>query len=137
MDDWAKIRQLFSTGQHSKREIGRLVGVSRGTVDRAFEADRMPKYHRAATGSSFDAFAAQVRVLLAVTPTMPASVLAERVGWSGSASVFRNKVAAIRPEYLPPDPADRWRVALDGSASPGTWYLQALLARQGVLSGIC
>ncbi|GEP28745.1 hypothetical protein [Cryobacterium levicorallinum] len=107
MDDWAKIRQLFSTGQHSKREIGRLVGVSRGTVDRALESDRLPKYQRAATGSSFDAYAAQVRVLLAVTPRMPASTLAERVGWLGSASVFRDKVAAIRPEYVPPDPADR------------------------------
>ena len=107
MDDWAKIRQLFSTGQRSKREIGRLVGVSRGTVDRALETDRVPKYQRASTGSSFDAFAAQVRVLLAVTPTMPASVLAERVGWSGSASVLRDKVAVIRPEYVPPDPADR------------------------------
>ena len=75
MDDWAKIRQLFSTGQHSKREIGRLVGVSRGTVDRALEADRVPKYQRASTGSSFDAFAAQVRVLLAAMPTMLAPVL--------------------------------------------------------------
>jgi len=107
MDDWAKIRQLFSAGEHSKREIGRLVGVSRGTVDRALESERLPKYQRAATGSSFDAFAAQVRVLLASTPTMPASTLAERVGWPGSASVFRDKVAVIRPEYLPPDPADR------------------------------
>jgi len=107
MDDWAKIRQLFSTGEHSKREIGRLVGVSRGTVDRALETDRQPKYHRAAVGSSFDAFAPQVRALLAVTPTVAASTLAERVGWSGSASVFREKVAGIRPEYVPPDPADR------------------------------
>ena len=71
------------------------------------EVDRLPKYHRAATGSTFDAFAAQVRVLLAQAATMPASVLAERVGWSGSASVFRDKVAAIRSEYVPPDPADR------------------------------
>ena len=38
---------------------------------------------------------------------MAASTLAERVGWSGSASVFREKVAGIRPEYVPPDPADR------------------------------
>ena len=38
---------------------------------------------------------------------MPASTLAERVGWSGSASMFREKVADIRPEYVPPDPADR------------------------------
>jgi hypothetical protein len=107
MDDWAKIRQLFSTGQHSKREIGRLVGVSRGTVDRALETERLPKYGRPPVGSSFDAFAPQVRVLLAVTPTMPASTLAKRVGWSRSASVFREKVAALRPEYVPPDPADR------------------------------
>jgi hypothetical protein len=79
--------------------------VSRGTVDRALETDRQPKYQRAATGSSFDAYAAQVRVLLAATPRMAATTLAERVGWS--ASVFRDKVAAIRPEYVPPDPADR------------------------------
>ena len=107
MDDWAKIRQLFSTGQHSKREIGRLVGVSRRTVDRALEADRLPKYQRSPSGSSFDLFAVRVRALLALTPTIPASTLADRVGWSGSASVFRDKVAAIRPEYVPPDPADR------------------------------
>ncbi len=107
MDDWAKIRQLFSTGEHSKREIGRLVGVSRGTVERALGTDRLPKYQRPAVGSGFDAFAPQVRALLAVTPTMPASTLAERVGWLGSASVFRDKVAGVRPEYVPPDPADR------------------------------
>jgi len=94
-------------GQHSKREIARLVGVSRGTVDRALAVDRSPAYRREATGSSFDAFSAQVRVLLAATPTMPASTAAERVGWSGSPSLFRAKVAELRPEYLVPDPADR------------------------------
>ena len=57
MDDWAEIRHLVSTGKHSKREIGRIVGVSRGTVDRALESDRAPKYQRAAGVSSFDAFA--------------------------------------------------------------------------------
>lgn len=107
MDDWAEIRHLSSTGQHSKREIARLVGVSRGTVDRALAVDRSPAYRREPTGSSFDAFAAQVRVLLAATPTMPASTAAERVGWSGSPSLFRAKVAQLRPEYLVPDPADR------------------------------
>lgn len=69
--------------------------------------DRSPAYRREATGSSFDAFSAQVRVLLAATPTMPASTAAERVGWSGSPSLFRAKVAELRPEYLVPDPADR------------------------------
>lgn len=107
LDDWAEIRHLFSTGKHSKREIGRIVGVSRGTVDRALESDRAPKYQRASGVSSSDDFAPRVRELLVKTPTMPAATLAERVGWSGSGSLFRAKVAAIRPEYAAPDPADR------------------------------
>ncbi|PRC54497.1 IS21 family transposase, partial [Mycobacterium sp. ITM-2017-0098] len=32
---------------------------------------------------------------------------AERVGWTGSISWFRERVRAIRPEYLPADPVDR------------------------------
>ncbi|RFA06672.1 IS21 family transposase, partial [Subtercola boreus] len=107
LDDWAKIRHLHSMGLHSKREIARLAGVSRGTVDRALESGRPPAYQRAPAGSRFDAFEPRVRVLLATTAGMPASTLAERVGWSGSSSVFRQKVSMIRPEYLPPDPADR------------------------------
>jgi transposase len=107
LDVWAEIRHLNSTGKHSKREMARLVGVSRGTVDRALAVDRSPSYQREPTGSSFDAFASQVRVLLAATPTMPAATAAERVGWSGSSSLFRAKVAELRPEYRVPDPADR------------------------------
>lgn len=42
-----------------------------------------------------------------VTPTMPAATIAERVGWSGSPSLFRAKVAELRPDYAVPDPADR------------------------------
>jgi hypothetical protein len=38
---------------------------------------------------------------------MPAATAAERVGWSGSSSLFRAKVAELRPEYRVPDPADR------------------------------
>lgn len=107
LDDWANIRHLFSTGKHSKREIARLAGVSRGTVDRALAEDREPSYRRASSGSSFDGFVAEVRRLLAITPTMPAATIAERVGWAGSPSLFRAKVAEIRPDYVVPDPADR------------------------------
>ena len=80
LDDWARIRHLHSTGQHSKREIARRVGVSRGAVDRALAVDRAPTYQREPAGSTFDAFVGRVRVLLAETPRMPAATVAERVG---------------------------------------------------------
>lgn len=38
---------------------------------------------------------------------MPATVIAERVGWEHSSSVFRARVAQLRPEYRGVDPADR------------------------------
>lgn len=51
LDDWAEIRRLHAAGGHSKRELAKLLGVSRGTVDRALASDRVPRYERAATGS--------------------------------------------------------------------------------------
>jgi len=47
-----------------------------------------------------------VRVLLRYFPPMPATVLAERVGWTGGHSWFAENVARIRPEYAPADPCD-------------------------------
>jgi hypothetical protein len=40
-------------------------------------------------------------------PTMPATVIAERIGWERSLTVLRDRVAQLRPVYLPPDPASR------------------------------
>ena len=48
-----------------------------------------------------------MRALLAETPDMPATVLAERVGWTGSIRWFRDNVKRLRPEHRPIDPADR------------------------------
>ena len=101
MDDWAKMLRLISTGQHSMPEIGRLVGVSRRTMDRALESDRPRKYERAGGGSSSDGSAPQVRVLLASTPTIPASALVERVGWVRPASVFLVSATEIPPACAP------------------------------------
>lgn len=107
LDDWVTVRHRYANEKISKRELAKQLGVSRGTVDRALAAETAPKYERRPAGSSFDAFEKDVRRLLVVTPRMPATVLAERVGWTGSTSLFRAKVAAIRPEYAPADPADR------------------------------
>jgi len=38
---------------------------------------------------------------------MPATVIAERIGWEHSITVLRNRVAELRPLFAPPDPCQR------------------------------
>jgi hypothetical protein len=49
-------------------------------------------------------------------------VLAERVGWTGSASWFRKRVALLRPEYAPKDPADRLQYRPGDQAQCDLWF---------------
>lgn len=48
-----------------------------------------------------------MRALLADFPRMPATVVAERIGWVHSMTTLKDRVREIRPEYLGVDPADR------------------------------
>ena len=107
MEDWAEIRRLHLSEGVSARAIARRLGVSRGTVARALASSGPPKYRRSPRGSAVDSFEPAIRALLAEFPAMPASVIAERVGWVRSASVFRDRVARLRPLFAPPDPASR------------------------------
>lgn len=38
---------------------------------------------------------------------MPATVTAERIGWTHSMTTLKDRVRQVRPEYLGVDPADR------------------------------
>ena len=107
LEDWALIRRLHLSEGISKAQIARDLKISRNTVAKAVDSADPPAYSRTPVVTSFDPFEQQVRQLLDATPSMPATVLAERVGWSGSATWFRQNVAAIRPDYAPTDPADR------------------------------
>ncbi|MDQ2637163.1 MAG: IS21 family transposase [Actinomycetota bacterium] len=106
LEDWALIRRLAAEGVPKARIAVRL-GISRTTVLKAVRSDAPPRYERTPTESSFVAFEARVRALLKETPEMPATVLAERVGWAGSITWFRENVKRLRPEFRPVDPADR------------------------------
>lgn len=44
-----------------------------------------------------------MRELLEENPDMPATVLAERVGWHGSIRWFRDNLRWLRPEQQPAD----------------------------------
>ncbi len=107
MEDWAEVRRLHRSEGLGIKAIARHSGLARNTVRAALAADTPPRYVRAPGGSRVDAFESAIRALLAQFPQMPASVIAERVGWTHSASVLRARVAVLRPLYAPADPADR------------------------------
>jgi transposase len=109
VEDWALIRRLQLAEGESMRSIAARLGVSGNTVARAVASGSPPKYGRAAGDSAIRAMEPKIRALLKDDPRMPATVIAERVGWSGSrrGSGRTENVARIRPEYAPADPADR------------------------------
>lgn len=96
--------------------------MGRSTVARAVASDGPPKYERAAVPSSFTPFEPAVRQLLAKTPDMPATVIAERVGWVGSITWFREHVRRLRPEHMPVDPADRLIWLPGDAAQCDLWF---------------
>ena len=100
------IRRLAAEGV-PKARIAERLGISRSTVIKAVNSDAPPRYERAPGPTSFTVFEPRVRELLKDVPDMPATVLAERVGWTGSIRWFRDNVKRLRPEHLPVDPADR------------------------------
>jgi len=107
VEDWAEIRRLHRVEGMAIKAIARQLGVSRNAVRRALARDVAPKYVRAAKGSVVDAVEPAIRELLQAHPRMPATVIAERVGWQRSLTVLKDRVRELRPYYLPPDPATR------------------------------
>ena len=97
------VRRLVADGV-PQRQVARDLGIGRSTVERALALDRPPKYQRPAVPTSFTPFEPAVRQLLAATPDMPATVIAERVGWTGSITWFRDNVRRLRPEHRPSTP---------------------------------
>lgn len=107
VEDWAEIRRLHRAEGMTIKGIVRVMGVSRNTVRAALASAGPPKYERTPAGSAVDAFEPAIREVLKAFPRMPATVIAERVGWTRGLTVFKQRVAELRPAYLPPDPASR------------------------------
>lgn len=122
VEDWAEIRRLHRSEGLPIKEIARVLGVARNTVRAALASDGPPKYERAPAGSIVDEVEPRIRELLAVYPTMPATVIAERIGWSRSIRVLSARVAELRPVYLPPDPASRTVYVAGEIAQCDLWF---------------
>lgn len=107
MENWAEIRRLHRAEGIPIKEISRLLGIARNTVRAALAADEPPKYVRPSRGSVVDAVEPEVRKLLTQFPRMPATVIAERIGWEHSITTLKDRIRVIRPEYSGVDPTDR------------------------------
>lgn len=122
VEDWAEIRRLHRAEGLPIKQIVRIMNVSRNTVRAALRSDGPPKYEREPAGSVADGFEPRIRELLMACPSMPASVIAERIGWPYSDRTLRTKVAELRPAYLPPDPASRTSYAAGELAQDDFWF---------------
>jgi transposase len=110
------------------KAIARLLGISRNTVRAAIASDAPPKYVRKPAGSVVDAAEPRIRELLQAYPRMPATVIAERIGWDRGLTVLKERVRELRPVYLPPDPASRTSYAAGEIAQCDFWFPPVQLA---------
>ena len=122
VEDWAEIRRLHRAEGLPIKAIVRVLGVSRNTVRAAIASDAPPKYERPPAGSIVDEVEPRIRELLQAYPRMPATVIAERVGWTRGLTVFKERVAELRPVYLPPDPAGRTTYVAGEIAQCDLWF---------------
>jgi transposase len=121
VEDWAEIRRLHRAEGLSIKAIVRRLGLSRNTVRDALRSDAPPRYVRTRTGSAVDVVEPRIRELLAEFPSMPATVIAERVGWDRGITILRERVAELRPLFVPPDPCQRTTYAPGELAQWDLW----------------
>jgi transposase len=122
VEDWAEIRRLHRAERMPVKVIARVLGCSKNTVKKALAAERPPAYRRQPRGSVVDPVEPRIRELLQACPTMPATVIAERIEWLYSIRTLSARVAELRPVYLPPDPASRTTYLAGEIAQCDFWF---------------
>jgi transposase len=122
VDEWAEIRRLQRGEGMGVKAIARHLGIARNTVRAALRAEAAPRYEREGPGSAVDAFEPAIRRLLAVTPDMAATVVAERIGWTRGMTVLRERVAELRPAYLVPEAFGRTEYRPGELAQWDLWF---------------
>ena len=107
VEDWAEIRRLHRAERMSIKAIVRRLGVARNTVREALRSTEPPRYQRTSTGSLVDVVEPAIRELLGEFPSMPTTVIAERIGWDHGMTILKERVRELRPLFQPPDPCQR------------------------------
>jgi transposase len=86
-------------------EIVRRTGHGKNTVRRAIRSDSPPLYRRPPRPSKLEPHKPRIRELLRDDPTMPASVIRERIaeeeGYEGGKTILDDYVRELRPLFAP------------------------------------
>ena len=135
MENWALIRRLAAEGV-PKARIAERLGISRTTVVKAVSSDSPPRCERRAAPTSLTAFETRVRVLLEVYADLSATVIAERVGWTGSMTWFRQNVKRLRPEHRKIGPADRLTWEPGAAAQCDLWFPRKKIPLESGTAGL-
>jgi transposase len=122
VNDWAEIRRLHFGERVSIKELVRRTGHSRNTIRAALRSEEPPSYEREPRPRAVDAVDGEIRVLLKEYPRMPATVIAERVGWQRGMTQFKCRVAELRPLFVPPDPVQRTEYRPGELAQWDLWF---------------
>lgn len=122
LENWAEIRRLYRSEKVSKSAIARRLGISRNTVASALASDEPPRYQRPLKGSLVDAVEPRIRLLLHDDPRMPATVIAERIGWTHSLTILKDRVRELRPLFTGVDPSDRMSYEPGQIAQCDLWF---------------
>jgi transposase len=122
VEDWAEIRRLHRAEGMSIKEITRHLGVARNTVRSALRSDAPPVFDRKSRPSAVDAVEPAIRELLEEFPRMPATVIAERIGWKRSMTILKDRVRELRPLFRPPDPCQRTEYRPGELAQWDLWF---------------
>ena len=122
VEDWAEIRRLHLAEGLSIKEISRRLAVARNTVRSAVRSEGPPVFDRKPRPSAVDAVDGDIRALLAEFPRMPATVIAERIGWDRSLTILKERVRELRPLFVPPDPSQRTEYRPGELAQWDLWF---------------
>lgn len=122
VEDWAEVRRLHFADGLAIKEIARRLGLARNTVRAAVRSDAPPQFRRAPRPSAVDGVEGEIRALLKDTPTMPATTIAERIGWDRGITILKERVAELRPAYLPADPCGRTEYRPGELAQFDLWF---------------
>jgi transposase len=91
-----------------------------------------------------DAVEGEIRRWLLECPTIPTTVIAERIGWTRGLTVLRERVRELRPIYQPPDPYQRTEYRPGELAQWDLWFPAVDIPVEGgtprrfpVIVGVC